>query len=142
MRYLLRFNFFLIPLCFFSSGCFNFRLGGDDIGALKTSLGSCAPNPCVQVDIAALPKLPPSIVGDTRLAIESEIRRVLYAPLDVDNAKPSRDGVIAELKERLREYDAVSDARIEWSLTRTARVIFSDSKIYYHSHVSLRPSVA
>jgi len=129
MRYFARFNLLLIPLCFLSSGCFNFRFGGDDVGALKTSLGSCAPNPCVQIDIAALPELPSSIAGDSRSIIESEIRRVLYAPLDVDSAKPSRDGVMAELRERLHEYDAVSDAEIDWSLTRTARVIFSNSNI-------------
>lgn len=129
MSYFARYQVCLVALCLVASGCFSFNFGKEDFSAVKTRLGSCAPSPCVEVDIAALPEIPHSVTGDARVAIEAEIKRVLYAPLDVDNMKPSRDALIAEIDARMREYDSVSDAEIDWSLTRTARVVFSDSKV-------------
>ena len=109
-------------------GCFGLGANGGT-GPIRTSLGSCSPSPCVEVDIAELPALPELVASGAREKIEGEIRRVLYAPLDVETNAPTLDTVMNELQERLNEYDSVSDALVSWSLTRTAKVLFSDARV-------------
>jgi hypothetical protein len=120
---------FWLALSISLSGCSAIFNGGDNFTEVKTKIGGCAPSPCAKVEIAALPSLPESINRDARGAIESEIKKVLYAPLDVDTTEPTRDGVLAELKERVKEYDSVSDAPIDWSLVRTAKIIYNDPRV-------------
>jgi hypothetical protein len=112
----------------FVTGCFGFS-GGNETGAVRTSLGTCSPHPCVAVSIAELPALPNTIAPEARTIIDGELRRVLYAPLDVETNEPTLAGLMRELDSRLKEYDEVSDAPIEWVLTRTAAVLYSDAKV-------------
>jgi hypothetical protein len=65
----------------------------------------------------------------SRHIVSEELRRTLYAPLDVETTDPSQDSVMAELRTRLKEYESVSDATIDWSLTRNATVLYSDNRI-------------
>lgn len=110
------------------SGCFGLgSLGGR--GPVRTSLGSCSPSPCVEVDIAELPEIPAQLTSAAREKIEFEVRRVLFAPLDVETNAPTLEILMSELQERLKEYDSVSDAPVSWSLTRTAKVLFSDARV-------------
>lgn len=117
-----------LALAGFLSGCFG-GAGGSGVGPVKTSLGSCSPEPCIKVDVAGLPELPSTVSADARKLIDPEIRQALYAPLDVETKEPTLAKLMEELDARMKEYDQVSDAAIDWSLTRTATVLYSDPKI-------------
>jgi len=121
-------NYFAVLTVLFLSGCFG-SLAGAGSGPVKTSIGSCSPEPCVVVDISSLPEIPDSVSKDAKRIIETELRQVLYAPLDVDTTNPSQEVLLKELEARLREYDQVSDVELNWSLTRSARVLYSDLKV-------------
>jgi hypothetical protein len=110
------------------SGCAGL-LGGTGSGPVKTSLGSCSPYPCIIVDISSLPKLPGTMPEASRTIVSNELQRALYAPLDVDTDEPTQDTLMADLHTRLREYESVSDAHIDWSLTRTAAILYSDDTL-------------
>jgi len=118
----------LLVMLGFVAGCSGV-LKGAGFGPIKTSVGSCSPDPCIAVDIAGIPQLPKTVSPVAKTLIESELRRVLYAPLDVDTNELSRESIIRELNERLQEYEVASDTSVDWSLTRTASVLFSDAKI-------------
>jgi hypothetical protein len=109
------------------SACSVFSASGGK--PVKTSLGSCSPHPCVVVDIASLPQLPSTMPQASRHIVSEELRRTLYAPLDVETTDPSQDSIMAELRTRLKEYESVSDATIDWSLTRNATILYSDDRI-------------
>jgi hypothetical protein len=104
-------------------------VAGSRVGPLKTSIGSCSPDPCVVVDVAGLPELPSVISSEARKTIESELRQALYAPLDVETKEPTLAKLIDELQSRMKEYDVISDAPVDWSLTRTATILYSDAKV-------------
>jgi hypothetical protein len=110
------------------TGCFGLS-GSGSTGPVQTTVGSCSPHPCVVVDVAGLPELPVSIAPEARKVVESELRRSLYAPLDVETNEPTLAGLMNELEARLKEYDEVSDAPVDWNLTRTAAVLYSDSRV-------------
>lgn len=113
---------------FLVSGCAGW-FGGGAVGPVKRSLGACSPDPCIAVDIAAVPELPHVLSVEARKIIDSELRRTLYAPLDVETNEPTLAGLMGELESRLKEYGEVSDAPVDWSLTRTAALLYSDSKV-------------
>jgi len=96
---------------------------------LRTSVGECSPLPCVKVDIAEPPKLPASLSPSVRAVVEAEVRRSLYAPLDVESDTATKETIMSELKARLEEYRGLSDAPIDWSLQRSAKVLFSNSEV-------------
>jgi hypothetical protein len=104
-------------------------LGLTGSSAVKTSLGGCSPYPCVVVDIAELPKLPTTMPEASRAAVSSQLKRTLYAPLDVETNEPTSENLMEELQSRLQEYESVSDAAIDWTLTRDASVLYSDEKV-------------
>jgi hypothetical protein len=54
---------------------------------------------------------------------------MLYASLEVEGAEPSRENILRELEERYKEYDSVSDAEVDWSLKRSAALLFSDARV-------------
>ena len=97
--------------------------------AMATSLGSCSPTPCVSVSLSAVPELPSSIPASAMMSIEGEVRKVLYASLEVEGAEPSRENILRELEERYKEYDSVSDAEVDWNLKRSASLLFSNNQI-------------
>ncbi|MFN4895522.1 MAG: RsiV family protein [Pseudomonadota bacterium] len=110
------------------AGCFSVTGGGAE-GPLKKTLGPCSPEPCVAVDIDGLPELPHTVSPSAREVIKGELRQVLYAPLDIETKTPSLKSLLGELEERLREYDGLSDAPVDWKLTRKALLLYSDKKI-------------
>jgi hypothetical protein len=117
----------LLPL-----GCFS--LGGSpssaDIKAIKSTIGGCSPTPCIAVDLAELPQIPSQVSSKgVRDAISTELRRVLYSPLDVEGGEPTKERLLGELEARLNEYQDVSDTPVEWSLTRGARVLLASPKV-------------
>jgi hypothetical protein len=81
------------------------------------------------VAISSLPELPPGLNQAAQTKIDAEVRKALYAPLDVDTDNPSRATVMKELSERFEEYKTVSDAPIDWSLDRSATVLFSNPSV-------------
>jgi hypothetical protein len=110
-----------------ASGC---SLSGSASDApLTQSLGGCAPFPCVKVHVSSMPELPSQLSANARERIAAEVRRSLYAPLNVDTDQYSADNLEGELKARLEEYKSVTDAPIDWSLTREATVIFSGPEV-------------
>jgi hypothetical protein len=64
-----------------------------------------------------------------RSVVDAEIRKSLYAPLDVESDTTTKESVLRELKARLEEYRGLSDAPIEWSLQRSAKVLFSNAEV-------------
>lgn len=113
---------------FLLAGCFGAsHVRGN--GPVQTTLGSCSPHPCVAVAIDEVPALPTSVALAARRVIDGELRRVLYAPLDVETPEPTLAGLMGELESRLKEYNDVSDAPVDWTLTRTASVLYSDGKV-------------
>jgi hypothetical protein len=120
----------LIFIAFAASvvGCFS---GGSASlsGPLTSTIGSCAPTPCVRVSLSALPELPASLSPAAKTVILSDLKKALYASLDVESSEPSQDAIMRELQDRVDEYKSVSDADIDWSLTRTARLLHSDALI-------------
>lgn len=101
-----------------------------DIKAINTTIGGCSPTPCIAVDLAELPQIP-SEVSDkgVRDAISTELKRVLYSPLDVEGGENTKERLLGELEARLNEYQGVSDTPVEWSLSRGARVLFASPKV-------------
>jgi hypothetical protein len=65
----------------------------------------------------------------SRSLVTNELRRTLYAPLDVETTDPTPEGLMTELRSRLKEYESVSDAAIDWSLTRSAALLYSDERV-------------
>jgi hypothetical protein len=61
--------------------------------------------------------------------VDRELRKGLYAPLDVETDLTTKESVLAELKARLDEYRGLSDAPIDWTLQRSAKVLFSNSEV-------------
>lgn len=119
---------FILVACAGLFGCSGMgRVSSTD--PLATKLGRCSPTPCVTVSISALPQLPSSILAQPRGIIEGETRKALYASLEVEGAEASRENVLRELEERYKEYDSVSDAEIDWSLSRKASVLFSNPSV-------------
>lgn len=96
---------------------------------LATSLGECAPSPCVKVDISGVPELPSALATSARSRIESDVKKALYASLEVESDEHSKESVLRELQARLVEYKDLSDAPIDWALHRSARVLFSNREI-------------
>jgi hypothetical protein len=96
---------------------------------MVTKLGSCSPTPCVAVSLSALPVLPNSIPAQARSSIVTEVKKVLYASLEVEGAEPSRENIVRELEERYKEYGSVSDAEVDWNLKRSASVLFSNPSV-------------
>jgi hypothetical protein len=76
-----------------------------------------------------MPELPAGLSELARGKIDAEVRKALYAPLDVDTDHPSREKVLKELSERYQEYQSVSDAPIDWSLSRSAKVLYSSASV-------------
>jgi hypothetical protein len=96
---------------------------------LNTSLGKCEPFPCVKVDISDVPILPESVPAFARGSIESEVRKALYSSLDVESDQHTKESVLQELQARLVEHEVQSDAPIDWALSRSAKVLFSNGDI-------------
>lgn len=110
------------------SGC-SAVFGGADSDPVKTTLGSCSPHPCVVVEISGLPDLPKTMPETSRGIVYNELQRSLYAPLDVDTNEPTQNKLMNELHSRLKEYEGVSDAPIDWNLTRSAAILYSDNTV-------------
>lgn len=115
-------------------GCLMVLAGCSMYGAVHSAprdvtIGECSPTPCVRVVLSATPAVSSSLDADAKEAIEREIARVLYASIDVENPEPSADALVEEVKERFEEYKTVSDASIEWSLERKARVLFENQDV-------------
>jgi hypothetical protein len=83
----------------------------------------------VRVDVSAPPDLPLSLSSAARAAVDSEISRGLYAPLDVETDIATKDSLVRELQARLDEYRGLSYAPIDWTLKRSAAVLFSNSDV-------------
>lgn len=94
-----------------------------------TTLGSCAPYPCVKVSLSALPEIPGSIDGPSRASMTDEVAKVLYAPLEEEHKQPDPDQIVQELSSRLDEFKTVTDADIDWSLTRSAKLLYSGLEV-------------
>lgn len=103
--------------------------GGGLTGPLQESIGACSPTPCAKVSLSSMPALPVALSAETTRSIQAEVAKVLYAPLDVQTDNPSREGILRELQDRVAEYKTLSDAPIDWTLTRTAQVISSNSRV-------------
>jgi hypothetical protein len=118
---------FILSLVVLATGC---AAGAPSSSkGLNTSLGECAPVPCVKVDISVVPKLPESMPAPARGSIESAVRKALYSSLDVESDEHTKESVLRELQERLVEYQGLSDAPINWVLSRSAQVLFSNGDI-------------
>ncbi len=89
---------------------------------VETTLGTCAPTPCVKVSLAAVPELPASFKTDVVKRVQAEIARILYLPVDSETLEPSSSHVLRELENRLEEYESFSETPIDWSLSRTVKV--------------------
>jgi hypothetical protein len=96
---------------------------------LTRSVGNCSPFPCIKVDIPAPPALPVELSATARSIVDREIRKSLYAPLDVETDVTTKESILAELKARLEEYNGQSDTPIDWTLQRSATVLFSNSEV-------------
>jgi len=86
-------------------------------------LGACNPTPCVKINLGGTPQIGERISDDVETKIQSEVRATLYASIDIDSDSPSPDELMRELEARYREYSELSDAPIDWSLTRSAKVL-------------------
>jgi len=83
----------------------------------------------VVVDISGLPELANTVPEASRAIVERELQRALYAPLDVDTNEPTQATLLEELDSRLKEYAGVSDAPIDWNLTRSVELLYSDNTV-------------
>jgi hypothetical protein len=117
----------VFSLALIATGCSIF--GGSATGAVDTAFGGCSPTPCVKVAISSLPELPSGLSQAAQAKIDADLRKALYAPLDVDSDNPNRASVMKELSERFEEYKTVIDAPIDWSLERSATVLFSNQSV-------------
>ena len=84
----------------------------------QVNIGTCSPTPCVKVDLGGTPLFNAQLAPEVETKIQREITAALYASLDIESATPSRDGLLQEVDARYREYSEISDAPIDWSLTR------------------------
>ena len=102
-------------------GCFLPTASHLDPG-VETAIGSCAPTPCVKVNLAGVPELPSGFSSEVVSKVQDEIARILYLPVDSATLKPSSAHVLRELTNRLEESEAVSEAPIDWMLSRRVAV--------------------
>jgi hypothetical protein len=117
----------LAVVCLLLSGCSVWSTRTS--APLQRKIGECAPHPCVAVDVSAMPELPGTVQPQARRLIEQELRKVLYAPLDVETDQYTPDRIERELQARLEEFKGISDAPIDWSLMRTAKVLFTNTEV-------------
>jgi hypothetical protein len=110
------------------SGCFS-AANSSRYAPLTSTIGECSPTPCVRVSLSSLPELPSAVAPAAGAAMTADIRRALYAPLDVDTEKPSQEAIMRELQERFDETKGVTDAEIDWILNRQAAVLYSNALI-------------
>lgn len=102
-------------------GCFLPTASHLDPG-VETTIGSCAPTPCVKVHLAGVPELPSGFSREVVRKVQDEIARILYLPVDSETLRPSSAHVVRELTSRLEESEAISDAPIDWMLSRRVEV--------------------
>jgi Protein of unknown function (DUF3298) len=93
------------------------------------TIGTCSPTPCVKVDLGGTPSFIAQLAPEVETKIQTEIAAALYASIDVESATPSRDALLQEVDDRYREYSQISDAPIDWSLTRRAVVLAETSEV-------------
>lgn len=114
----------------FVAGC-SLRLVPEPTLDEEQTYGACNPLPCLRVTFDELEVVSPSIPESALFAIQSEVRRVLYAPLESSEGEYTKARVLSEVKVQFDEYLKVSDAAstAEWTLSRAASALYVDSKL-------------
>jgi hypothetical protein len=104
---------------------------GDSGGRFNETIGSCNPAPCVRISLDAIPQLPDAVSAELKALIARDVGEVLYAPIDSDEKAQSKDLLMAEIQERFKEFTepGLSDAPVDWELTRTATILFQNSDV-------------
>lgn len=98
---------------------------------VEQRIGTCDPAPCIRVAIDPVPTLPEGLSPELKALITTDVRGVLFAPLEADEAQQDDDVLMKELKARYEEfaYGGFSDVPIEWELTRTATVLYQNPDV-------------
>lgn len=93
--------------------------------------GSCNPTPCATIKFETLAALHPAVSARVESAIRDEVDRVLYASVGEEGAELTQERVIADVNSQFDDYLATSDAgaSAEWSLERSATVLFTSSAL-------------
>ena len=122
--------------CVFSlaTGCSWLSGTGPEGGSgdrFNETIGSCNPAPCVRISLDAIPQLPDAVSAELKALIARDVGEVLYAPIDSDEKAQSKDLLMAEIQERFKEFTepGLSDAPVDWELTRTAAILFQNSDV-------------
>lgn len=98
---------------------------------VSRSFGACSPTPCAKVEVSPPRDSLEEISDGAADRIFETVRGVLYAPFDEDNTPPSEESV-AKSVERLftsQAADGVTDAPIDWVVSRKGEVLYKDSGI-------------
>jgi len=98
---------------------------------VQENIGTCDPAPCIRVAIDPVPTLPQDLSPELKALITTDVRGVLFAPIEADEAQQSDDVLMKELKARYEEfaYGGFSDVPIEWELTRTATILYQNPDV-------------
>jgi|LakMenEpi03Aug12_release.lakeMendotaPanAssembly.Ray.scaffolds.fasta_scaffold04850_7 hypothetical protein len=94
-------------------------------------IGACNPLPCIRASIGTLPELPSDLSPALRELVERDVQAALYAPINSDDAQPTKDALMTELQTRYDEgtQPGMSDTLGDWEITRSATVLFQNADV-------------
>lgn len=124
--------FGLSLLCILSlSGCFAASESSPAVASQTVEIGTCSPFPCIRASIGEVPALPEGASPELRAAVEGEVRKALYAPIDSDEPQTTKDLLMSELQARYDEMTqpGVSDVLVDFEITREAAILYQNPDV-------------
>ncbi len=96
-----------------------------------TEIGACNPLPCIRASIGEVPALPTTLSPEFRASIDTQVKQVLYAPVDSDQPQVTSELLLTELKARYDEMTqpGVTDAPVDFEISRDATVLFENADV-------------
>jgi hypothetical protein len=101
-------------------------------GELRTStVGECAPTPCLKVAFKSLPPLPPEVSADGAEKIRVAVESILYAPIEESSLERNEGALLKTLAALFEEQRTagISEVPVDWVFTRTADILFANASI-------------
>jgi len=94
-------------------------------------IGACNPTPCIRAAIGDVPDLPEGLSPEVQELVSSAVSAVLYAPLESDEKQGNDEKLLSELVDRYEEVEegGLSDAAIDWEITRNATVLYQSAAV-------------